>query len=998
VVGRVSSMRFVGRREELAALEATLAQAQAGTGALALVSGDAGMGKSRLISELLRGANEDGMTVLLGECLPLGAGELPYAPIVAALRSLVRERDAAEAEALFGPGRSELAGLLPELGRPGDAAGARPEDLSQGRLFEALLAVLRAVAVQTPVVLVIEDFHWADRSTRDFLSFLVRAARQEPIALLVSYRGDELHRRHPVRPFVLDLERVGSVTRIELGPLSRSEIREQVLAILDGTPPPHLLDTLLERAEGNPFFTEELLAVAHDDTRELPRSLRDILLTRIEAQDDTVQTVLRVAAVAGRTVDHTLLATAARMPEDALHGALRLAVDDGLLTHDLQTERYAFRHALMREAIYSDLLPGERRSLHRTLAETLSERPDLGGRSALAQAELAYHWHAAGELPMALRTSLAAGVAAEELRALGEAWLHYGRALEIRERLDAVPDDLPLTHREVLRRAADAAVLTGELEAGMSLARELLAVIDDESDPVAAALAHERLGRYLWMNGCGEDALPQYARAVVLMPAEPQTEELAFVLAARGQALMLCHRFAESAAQCERALAIARAVGADAVEAHVLNTMCGNLSATGDLDAAYAAATEALAIGQRLRLSEEIHRSYVNGSDALHQAGRIDESIAFARDGVASAREFGMRGNLGDFLLGEIAGRLIDVGRWDEARALLDEIVDRGPTGVTGAIAFLHLGRLETQRAEYATAADLLDEAADLAGTGGSMWLGPQADAVASLELWRSAPRRAISVVDSSLEQIANAEHVFFSGGVYRAGAWAHADLAARAPGGGAAVSAHAEQLRRLIAQLDRGIAELTAGVCPYVRACRATCVAELSRIEAPDDAAPWEAAVDAWQAAGNPLEIAYARWRGAEALLTGNGGRAAVEGLLRAAHETADELDARPLRDQVELLARRARVDLHLGAADRGTASAELDRLELTPREREVLALLGEGMTNREIAADLFISEKTASVHVSRILAKLSVPNRTAAAAAALRLGVQRARSATAG
>ena len=988
----------MGRREELAALEETLAQARNGVGALALIAGDAGLGKSRLITELAAGAERDGMTVMLGECLPLGDGELPYAPIMAALRSLLRGGDRERVETWLSSGRSELAVLLPELARDGDGPGSPPSQLSQGRLFEQVLAVLRAAANERPLMLVIEDFHWADRSTRDFLAYLVRAARREAIALVVTYRPDELHRRHPARPFVLDLERVGAATRIELAPLTRAEVREQVSAILESAPPPLLLDALLDRSEGNPFFTEELLAASQGNAGELPRSLRDILLTRVEMHDAAVQDVLRVAAVAGRTVEHAFLAAAADVPEDELHRTLRAAVDDFLLTHDSTTARYAFRHALLREAIYSDLLPGERRSLHRTLAQTLSERPDLAGGASLAEAELAYHWYAAGELPTALRASLAAGFAAEELRALGEAWLHYARALEIWDRLESIPDELPLGRCDLLRRAADAAVLTGDTRSGLRIARELLAEVDEHEEPVDAALAHERLGRYLWMDGCGDAALPEYSRAVELMPTEPQSEQLAYVLAAEGQALMLCHRFSDSLELCEQALGIARAVGAEAVEAHVLNTMCGNLTATGDLEAAVRSAKDALAISRRLRLSEEIQRSYVNGSDALHQQGRIEDSIAFAQEGVSRMREFGMSRNMGDFLVGEIAGRLIDVGRWAEAQALLDDVVDRGPTGVTGAIAFLQLGRLEIKRSNFETALGLLDEAADLGDAGGSMWLGPNAATRASLELWRGRPRRAVRIVEDCLEQIADAEHVFFSGGAYMAGARAYADLAQGAVGDADGAAVNIARVRRLIAQLDRGIATLTVSVCPFVAACRATCIAELARIEAPADDAPWREAQEAWEAASNPYEAAYASWRRAEALLAAGGrSRSTAEELLRGAYARACELGARPLREQLELLARRIRLDLGVRPDGDDAARGDVAPFELTARELEVLALLGEGMTNREIAAELVISEKTASVHVSRILTKLSVPNRAAAAAAAQRLGVVRA-SSTAG
>jgi predicted ATPase/DNA-binding CsgD family transcriptional regulator len=865
-------------------------------------------------------------------------------------------------------------------------------------LFEQVLTVLRAAAAESPLALVIEDVHWADRSTADFLAFLVRAARREAIAVIVTYRPDDLHRRHPVRPIVLDLERLGAATRIELRPLTRAELREQVTAILDAAPPPLLLDTLLERSEGNPFFTEELLAASRADTEELPRSLRDILLSRVEAQEPSVQDVLRLAAVAGRTVDHPFLAAAAGLAEDELNAVLRTAVENALLTHDSTTARYAFRHALLREAIYSDLLPGERRALHRSLAQTLSAQPDLAGRTAVAQAELAYHWYAAGELPTALHASLIAGLAAEEVRALGEAWLHWRRALEIWNRLERVPDDLPLNRRDVLRRAADAAVLTGDTSSGLRLARELLSDIDERADPVSAALAHERLGRYLWIDGCGEGSLPEYRRAVELMPAQPRTEQLARVLAAEGQALMLCHRLTESYGPCEQALAIARDIGAEAVEAHVLNTMSGNLSATGDLDRAFQSAQAALAIGQRLRLTEEIHRSYVNGSDALHQQGRTEESIAFAQEGVRSARAFGMSRNMGDFLLSEIAGRLFDLGRWSEAQAVLDDVLDRGPSGVAGAIAYLHLGRLTVQRAEFDAASRQLEEAAELSSGGGSMWVGPQAAAEASLELWRGHPQRAVRIIEDCLAQIVDAEHVYFSAGAYAAGARAYADLAQRAIRDEDAARRYAEHARRLIAQLDRGIAIMTAGVPPCVVAFRTTCAAEVARIDVPADATPWRHAQEAWDALGDPFSAAYAAWRRAEALLAAGGERSPVERLLRDAYAAARDLDARPLREEVERLARRTRLELDPTMARPGAPSEELARFELTARELEVLALLEAGMTNRQIAGELFISEKTASVHVSRILAKLAVPNRAAAAAAAQRLGAHSHVGTTAG
>ena len=232
--GRVSSPRFVDRRKELSALEAALGRTRDGSGSVVFVGGEAGIGKSRLISELAGRAERDGMTVVVGECLPLGDGELPYAPVVGALRSLVAQREGSELEAMLGSGRVELSALLPELpsGRGGVASPSVGEG-SQARLFEQLLALLAAAARAQPLVLVVEDFQWADRSTCDFFSFLIRAARREPIALIISYRSDELRRRHPLRHCVLELERTGRAIRVQQAPITRSEVREQVAAILD---------------------------------------------------------------------------------------------------------------------------------------------------------------------------------------------------------------------------------------------------------------------------------------------------------------------------------------------------------------------------------------------------------------------------------------------------------------------------------------------------------------------------------------------------------------------------------------------------------------------------------------------------------------------------------------------------------------------------------------------------------------------------------------------
>ncbi|HUA44859.1 MAG TPA: AAA family ATPase [Solirubrobacteraceae bacterium] len=988
--GCVSSPRFVDRRNELLALEAALARTRAGLGSVVFVGGEAGIGKSRLMAELSGRAERDGMTVVVGECLPLSGGELPYAPVVGALRSLVAEREGSELEVILGSVREELSALLPEL-PPGrrDVASPPAGQGSQARLFEQLLGVLASAARERPLVLVVEDFQWADRSTCDFFSFLISAARHEPIALMITYRSDELRRRHPLRHCMLELERSGAAIRVELGPFTRAEVREQVAAILDEPPPAALVDRLLQRSEGNPFFTEELLASSHAPGEPLPESLRDTLLARVESQSTVVRDVLRIAAVAGRTVDHALLAAVAELSEDRLNGALREAIESYLLAPDSARAGYSFRHALLREAIYSDLLPGERRNLHLRLARALSAQALLGGGKAAA-AELARHWYAAGALPEALAASVSAGVAAEDLYAVGEAWRHYERALEIWDLVAPAPGELPLERLEVLRRAADAALMAGEEERAISLAHDLLARIDEHDDSIGAALAHERLGRYLWIAGRDEDALPMYGRAVELMPHDPPSEELALVLAAEGQALMLCDRTAESNSRCEEALAIARTVGAEAVKAHVLNTMAGNLAAVGEAGRAVEAASRARTIARRLRLTDELHRSYVNGSAALHEAARIDESIAMAREGIASAREFGVERQWGDVLRAELADRLLQVGRWREAEQQIEEVIDHSPTGFSAAMAYRSVGYLRAERGEFDAAASAIKQAeAHLPRALGSMARGPVAAARASLELWAGRPESAAAIVSDCLEQVGENEHVFLTARLYEVGGRACADLAARAPGDDRTFRQQTATARGLLERLDGLIARMSGEIPPLVWASRAVCAAHASRIGGTGNAALWADARRHWDTCQDPYHAAYARWREAEALLASGGDRAVVKALLGDAHAVVDELGARPLRAELETLARRARLALGKEPPLEVAPNAAFERLELTPREIEVLALLADGLTNREIGAELYISDKTASVHVSRILTKLSVANRAAAAAAAHHLGI---------
>jgi predicted ATPase len=358
--GRRASPTLIGRVEELQVLEAARRRAADGEPAVVLVGGEAGVGKTRVVAELTARCAADETRVLAGGCVPVGGDGLPYAPIVEALRPLPDQLGADAVRELAGPSWRELARLLPRLGAPDPGPSGQ---VAQLRLFELLFGLLGRLGGQTPVTLVVEDLHWADQSTRDLLAFLVRNLRRERVLLLATYRSDE-PRTDRLGSWLAELARGGPVQRLELPRLDRAETVAQLIGMLGTAPAADLADAVFVRSEGNPFFTEELLAAVQAGSLELPTTLRELLHGRVELLPAPAQQVLGVAAVAGRRVPHQLLASVAGLDGRELAEALRIVVAHQLLVTRPGEDGYQFRHALLREVIDADLLPGERARLH----------------------------------------------------------------------------------------------------------------------------------------------------------------------------------------------------------------------------------------------------------------------------------------------------------------------------------------------------------------------------------------------------------------------------------------------------------------------------------------------------------------------------------------------------------------------------------------------------------------------------------------------------------
>jgi DNA-binding CsgD family transcriptional regulator/tetratricopeptide (TPR) repeat protein len=977
MVLRSQSAGFVGRAAELARLEHALGRAARGAPTTVLLGGDAGVGKTRLVEEFARRARERGARVLTGGCLEMGDGGLPYSAVTEVLRELTEVVGLPELRRLAGENARELQRLAPRLqpvDQPaGEGSGIALDASSQLRLFEALLSLVGRLAADGPLVVVLEDMHWADASTRDLLAFLAHNLREVPVVVTVTYRTDDLHRQHPLRPVLGRLLRSESVERVDLAPFERDEVSQLVEGILGDTPGPELLEQVFERSQGNAFFAEELVAAGEARGADLPDSLREVLLVAIDGLPAGVVEVLRVVAAAGGgAVRHDLITNAAALASNRPGGGdlderLRVAVERGVLVADAAAGTYAFRHALLSEAVYSTLLPGEVGRLHSALARAIEADPGLASRSAAA--ELAHHWQVALDQPRALSASLEAAREAEAVTGVAEARRHVERILELWAHVEDVEERTGMDLPALTRWAAELSYLAGDPARAVALQEQALAYAD--ADPADRAVMLERLGRFLWVAGDDERAEAAYEQALGQMPPDPPSAERARVLSSYSQILMLDLRMAESDRFGKEALAMAREVGARSVEGHALANLGTNLGARGD-EHGLELLRQARAIGEEQSAADDIMRSYMNESHVLARLGRFDAVIDLVSAALERARELGVAPLWGAGLANNLADAALLVGRWD----LADEVLRTAPrdTGGIGA-AWAHLARADllTGRGDVAQARTELD-----AARRARAHENPQST------YWFLRVRLSVALLDDDRDEVRElVEGRPTLDDPDEAGAIQLREVILRALADGA-----------MPGRWDRSLADQVLSECHSVQAklghedphtCTWVALAEAEHARAvagPDRAERWTTVLNRCDEFGLAYYAAYARYRLAEALLA-DGARDAVADLVHAAHRTALDLGAQPLLAEVVGLARRARLALGLEPA-----ASPADDLGLTPREAEVLALVAEGQTNREIATELYISVKTASVHVSNILRKLEVSNRGEAAALAHRLG----------
>ncbi|MEW1724755.1 BREX system ATP-binding domain-containing protein [Streptomyces sp. NPDC093109] len=987
---------FVGRTGELTVLTQALARATAGEPQALLIGGEAGVGKTRLVEELREVACAREAVVVTGGCVEIGADGLPFAPFSTALRSLRRQLPEELVTAADGQ-EDELARILPELGR--SHRGPLDED-GTARLFELTARLLERLAADRTVVLVLEDLHWADASTRHLLAYLIRALRRGRLVVLGTYRADDLHRRHPLRPLLAELDRLRSVRRIELSRFNRAEVRRQLTGILAAEPDPGLVDQIFERSDGNAFFVEELACSLEAGSHAgLSDSLRDLLLVRVEALPEDAQRVARIVAEGGTTVEYPLLLAVARLAEDDLIEALRAAVGANILLPTPDGDGYRFRHSLVREAVSDDLLPGERSRLNRRFAEVLEADPGLV-RADERTTRLASHWYHAHDpakaLPVVLRASVEARARyahAEQLRLLERAMELWDSApAEVRRTLRP-PDDLdaypacgggppsaPLSYLDLMAEATDAARVGGENERALAISKKALRILDGEDeghDPLRAAWFWIQRSR-LMQNLTRGDGWRELATAQDLVrglqPSAVHAEVLT-VVAAWGA----LHRPGPDVlAAAERAVEYARLVGAEHTETNAHLTRGWLIADAGHTEAGIAEIYAARARAVELDAVGILGRASINLPSTLESNGRSEEAVKAAQEGVAFTHQRGLA-DTEAWVRSNLAQSLFSLGRWSEEDTVLADAADLAQSKKAR-------GLLAIRRAELALARGDFEEAGRQVelnrGYFGTHDFQPQ---------HVITPARLMMIVDAQRGELAAARAEFrqitadgFPLGTHR---YALPLLCTAA-----AIEADA----RGLPEADAGRAEVLATVralgkrlptlVPVWQAYGLLLEAELARAEGLPAPEHWNRTVAAFEGVSRPYELAHARLRLAAALLDSGADRSDAAKPLLAAHTTATALGARPLADEIGLLAGRARIAL-TGEPDEAPPVDPVRALGLTPRERDVLRLVAAGHSNRGIAEELYISPKTASVHVSNILAKLGVSGRTEAAAFAHRL-----------
>ena len=950
---------LVGRSLEVLEMRQWFALADDGEPQTVVVGGEAGIGKSRLIAEFAATVPA-GTRLMVGHCLELGPDGPPFAPFSTMLRSLVTDLGAEQLADLAGPGRADLAGLAPELG---PAAPADP--LGRGRLFEAVATLVENLAAVEALVLVVEDLHWSDSSSRDLLRFLLRTVSDSRVLFVLTYRKDEMHRSHPLLPWLGEVDRLPMSHRITLERLDDADV-DLLVREIAGELPPRTVARIRERSQGIPFFVEELTDCCDRDFTTIPETLKDLMLARLDGLSPQARDILRIASAAGTLVDHPVLLAVVDSDEQSLESALREAVGCQVLVVDRAREAYAFRHALMREAVHADLLPGEHARLHARYARALEEL----GRYEQA-GEIAHHWSSAHEADKSFEWSLRAADHSRSIYAWQEQLAQLERALELWDEVESPAERAGCDRAELLSRTSRAAGNVGRPDRAIALIDAALADLGPVGD--RQRVSHLLVKRAVQCEGAQLDPSADLRRAADL--AAPGSADLAAALAATAALMMVEADLGPALDLAQRGVAAAEESGDDTQRSHAHNTLGCILFQVGRSEEGQVHLDLARDIARAQGVGPELFRYYGNYSDVLIGAGRYAAAIELAREGRAASAERGLSRTQGAFMAGNEAEAAVLAGQWDLAMTTIDEALRLEPPPTTRGHLSALSAIVQVRRGDVAGAADSVDRASEQLSRAMRQPQHMLPLAVARAEIAMAEGDQAGALRAFRETAVAAGPTPPAAAGWPFVWAWGRLLLEAGAP-------APAE-LTPMVEHLCRVSPHSAWQAVTAAQAAELLTIGPAGLTRGPAaDPPDWRGACDALAAAeGLFLEEADARLRAGEhAKRDGRPDEARAD--ILAAWRMIDELGALSLVPRASRIAAAAHVPLpRPDRSHRPIAGGSVEEV-LTPREREVLDLVAAGRSNRAIAEELYISVKTVSVHVSNILAKLGVSSRTEAAA----------------
>ncbi|MDG4830860.1 DUF2791 family P-loop domain-containing protein [Solwaraspora sp. WMMD1047] len=970
---------LVGRDEQLAAVRAALGRVEGGGSAAVFVEAEIGVGKSRLLAAAGEQARAAGAVVLAGACLDIGDAS-PLHPLRQALRRFGARRwpEPGPTTGSAAPGEQTATGELDAVrhllavldGEPASRDGS-------GALLERLASGLAGIAGERPLVLIIDDLQWADQTTRKLLLYLLAGLGGSPLLLLGAVRTESLAGDDPLRAMLAELRRLRTVRVLRLPPLNRAETTLLAASVLGRPLDPATAEPLWQRSGGVPFVVEELARELRDGRSGPSETLRETFLARIDALAADAHLVVQAVAAGIEPVSHALLSRVVPLDEERLLQAARDAVSQRILT--ASGDGYRFRYHLVREVLQARLLPGERIRSHRRHAEALAS----GTGGELQHARLAHHWRLAGEPMRALPAAIAAAREAERLGGHAEAFEHWHTALDLRR---AVPDPAADAPDLVAlgRLAVAAAHRCGEHERALVLAQRLaddLTGTPGRADEPAPAWLRMLRARLLAAVGRLTEAEIEY-EATLAASGVGAAERVA-AAAHAADLLRQLGRYAEAGKWAQDALELARGVAGCTSSLVLAGATLGYSQAFLDDHAAGVATLRAA--GETARRSGtplDVAQADLHLAELLSgPLNELAEGVNVARQGAADAERAGLGRSHGARLRAVAANGLFRLGRWAEAEREVTAALRHRPTDADAVELLLARCRVHVGYGHLDDSERALESVETLLAAGGGVrQMIPLLTLRAGIAMWRDRPGAARAAVQHGLDLAeSRSDDVWLQAALVWHGLRAEAEARVSRNG-----TPDQETIDRLRAVADRMAEQsATAPVRGAVAGYQDLCAAELTRVAGRSDPVRWARTAEVWDRLNHPYPAAYARLRQAEALFGIRARNTEAAEVLRAAYRIGRRLGAGPLVAEIQALAVRARVTLADPPATAGpepVPRANDDLASLTGRERQVLALVARGHTNRAIAAELFISERTVGVHVSHIFDKLQVRTRVEA------------------